>query len=239
MVTSFGAQSTQNNNKCPHGFPVGSCPICSGSGFSVQKDKNKPRKQGEMSYNECMAVWLRMQRKKEQKEKNELQKLEIIKENAILKQISLKLNKIQNDLKNYLQNLDLKVQNNPIKNLTDTIIKFAIRILIAPIINSAIKITNVINKLNNLIQSASEKISSVLGEIKNFFDNSLKIAKKAIKTILNLFLENENDDDEDDENDNENERKKLNKIKKFIKTFFKSNLQKPQNHKPRKDIIKK
>ena len=35
---------TQNNNKCPHGYPIGACPICNGMSKSKPKDKpkNKP-----------------------------------------------------------------------------------------------------------------------------------------------------------------------------------------------------
>ena len=55
-----GASSHINNTKigsCPHGLPVGACPICSGmAGGNSTTKRDIPRNVGEMTYNECAAI---------------------------------------------------------------------------------------------------------------------------------------------------------------------------------------
>ena len=42
---------------CPHGAPLGACPICSGMGTGgMQKKADYSAKPGEMSWNECAAI---------------------------------------------------------------------------------------------------------------------------------------------------------------------------------------
>ena len=73
MVAPYN-QTVQNTAKCPHGFPVGACPICSGmGGGGKSKDRDKARVPGEMTYNECLAEWHRMQAQKEAKQQAKLQ----------------------------------------------------------------------------------------------------------------------------------------------------------------------
>ena len=72
------ANSIQNSGKCPHGLPPGACPICSGmgGGGGIRRDKDKPRVAGEMSYNECMAAWIKIQAAKEAKIQAQIDKVE-------------------------------------------------------------------------------------------------------------------------------------------------------------------
>ena len=73
MVSSF-ANTIQNTAKCPHGNPIGACPICSGmGGGGISKNRDKPRRAGEMSYNECLAEWHKMQAAKNAKNQAKLQ----------------------------------------------------------------------------------------------------------------------------------------------------------------------
>ena len=67
---------TIQNNKCPHGFIVGTCPICSGMGSRASSNKDKPRKAGEMSYNECLAQWMKMQALQNAKKEASIQRFE-------------------------------------------------------------------------------------------------------------------------------------------------------------------
>ena len=88
MVAPYNA-TIQNNNKCPHGYPIGACPICNGmSGGGIPKDRNKPRKAGEMSYNECLAEWHRMQRAEQAKQQDKAKNLEAL---NIYKEINSKI----------------------------------------------------------------------------------------------------------------------------------------------------
>ena len=41
---------------CPHGLPLGACPICNGMGGGSVKKADFSAKPGEMSWNECAAI---------------------------------------------------------------------------------------------------------------------------------------------------------------------------------------
>ena len=42
---------------CPHGMPMGACPICSGmAGGNSTTKRDTPRNVGEMTYNQCAAI---------------------------------------------------------------------------------------------------------------------------------------------------------------------------------------
>ena len=54
---SFGAVQTNSTRtgSCPHGLPLGACPICSGGGGGTMRKADFSAKPGEMSWNECAA----------------------------------------------------------------------------------------------------------------------------------------------------------------------------------------
>ena len=70
-----------NHGTCPHGNPIGACPMCSGmSSGGSGSSTNKPRKPGEMTYEQCYAVWQQMLKAKALKEAQiQQQKLDCIK----------------------------------------------------------------------------------------------------------------------------------------------------------------
>ena len=42
---------------CPHGMPLGACPICNGmAGGNSTTKRDIPRNAGEMTYNQCAAI---------------------------------------------------------------------------------------------------------------------------------------------------------------------------------------
>jgi len=207
------ANTVQNNNKCPHGFPLGSCPICSGMG-GAPKDRNKPRKSGEMSYNECLAQWHRMQ-KAEQREKQ----AELNAQNTISDM------KTKNNFSEKIGNLVPKLEN--AQKRAPVLLKPAINAL-KGILNFSLNATknifavyqNTVQSINRLADSAAEKLSSFLGEIKNFFQGFkfMPKTKKILKTVLSLFL-SKNSEEEQEENE-EILRLKLREIKKsFLRIF--------------------
>ena len=208
-------QTIQNNNKCPHGFPVGSCPICSGMGGGSKQDKNKPRVAGEMSYNECLAQWHRMQAKKEAKIQERLDRIEQAQNQLLLNRIMAGLDKISKNINDFINKIELmpKIIKAPIKIFINVIIK--------PILNIISKIPEIIKNIqtsiSNFISSVSEKMASILGEIRNFinfqFENKLK---KPIKLFLSLFTEEE----ENKEENEEIEKLKLRELKKVLKGIF-------------------
>lgn len=188
-----------NVNKCPHGFPVGSCPICSGhGGMKTSSDKSKPRVKGEMSYNECMAVWRNMQYAKKVKE-NE-RRNEFLK---IFNSFYEKLPKIKTLVSNLKDTLSNIFTTTP-KNLLKVSLNFTLNLILSPF---------------RALQNVIDKISLLVGEIKNSIKNNLeKIASTikeklslGLKTLLELFCQNKKE-----EKDKDKKEKILNKILKFL-----------------------
>ena len=208
-------QTIQNNNKCPHGFPVGSCPICSGMGGGSKQDKNKPRVAGEMSYNECLAQWHRMQAKKEAKIQERLDRIEQAQNQLLLNRIMAGLDKISKNINDFINKIE------PMPKIIKAPIKIFINVIIKPILNIISKIPEIIKNIqtsiSNFISSVSEKMASILSEIRNFinfqFENKLK---KPIKLFLSLFTEEE----ENKEENEEIEKLKLRELKKVLKGIF-------------------
>lgn len=209
MATSV--YQTQNNNKCPHGYPIGACPICNGMSSGGSKDKNKPRVAGEMSYNECLAQWHKMQRAQEAKDKAELNKLNQLRLADIKDKINEQISKLQQKIDKYIEKLDNVINKLP------PIIKEVATVVIKPIVNFTLQIAKqilvVVSNISNFIASVGEKLASIYGEVKNFINDKIKEfkekAKVAVKTVLSLFLEKNEDDDS------------KRKVKKMLEKLFK------------------
>lgn len=227
-IQATNVQQSQNN-KCPHGLPVGTCPICNGMSGGGSKDKNKPRKPGEMSYNECLAAWHRIQAAKSAKLEQAAQKLENLKLQNQKQNHNHKLKILKNSLENYINKLN-EIQS----KLADApkILNFAFKVIsnliIKPILNTAILAANVLNFALNtisnmmqfindvsqkLISFARELFTEIKESIKQSIKKSFEKAKKSLLTLLNLFCE---------QKDNEKEEKdKQKKLKEIFKKLFK------------------
>ena len=206
--------NAQNNNKCPHGLPVGACPICSGMGGGGSKDKNKPRRPGEMSYNECMAEWIRMQNAQRAKMQANIDKVKAKNLAEFTKNIESKKAVLQAKIDAYFKKLDNVVQKLPP----------VIKIIVAPaikIIQSVLNIVvNVAFNVSIFVSSVSEKMAMLLYEVKNhitsFIQKTVEKSKKILKTILSLFMEFEEDEENSDRQ----------KIEEIIKNAVKKVLKK-------------
>lgn len=210
---------TIQNNKCPHGFIAGTCPICSGHGSRASSDRNKPRKQGEMSYNECLAQWNAMKAQKQEKLNERKEALAQLTNNFSLKdKFFSTINKINSFLDGITKSINsaptiikapLKFISNIVSNTFNFVSKTAVGVFRA--------VQGGVEKTFNFIASTAEKLSSFLGEAKNFINEKIikalkEAASKNIKTILSLFTQSNKEDE------NKNRQKvKLRKIKKTLR----------------------
>ena len=217
---------TIQNNKCPHGFIIGTCPICSGMGSRISSNKDKPRKAGEMSYNECLAQWIKMQALQNAKKEASIERFENL--FSIKDKITQTFNKINsfiNEAKNFINTLP-KIIKTPI-NLTLKILSTTFK-TIAKIVQNSINFTqNLFNDIKNFITSTIEKLSSLLGEIKNFIKEKILINfKNAISkintTLLSLFTQT------DKEKNNKKQKINLRKIKKAVRKIFRKKKEKEE-----------
>ncbi len=217
-LTAPYAVTSTNTNKCPHGFPVGTCPICSGMSGGASKDRSKPRKAGEMSYNECMAEWRRMQaqQKADMQEKIEA-KRELLSQLFSTKPIINieKLTQLQQKVMNFVEKLPpiIKTPVSFVLNVVNKVVNFA-----AGLINNVQSfIVNTAQNLANMVRSVVEKLPVVLAEVKNIIVTSFEqIILKPTKIILTLFIDMENKNNNKNKKDDKNKRK----LKKIIEKFF-------------------
>ena len=160
-----GASAVQNGNKCPHGLPPGACPICSGmgGGGGMRKDKDKPRVPGEMSYNECMAAWIKIQAAKEAKIQAQIDRMENAQAQLLQNRAILGLDKAVANLDKAIQKLD---QMPPVIAIPA---KIVLNVIVRPILNLIANIPKAINNVQaffsnvgQFISSVAEKLSTVL-----------------------------------------------------------------------------
>lgn len=204
MAGTYGSNAVNNRaNTCPHGLPLGACPICNGmSGGNSTTKRNIPRREGEMTYNECFAQWQQMKRAAANKEarlealENRLKALQNFKEKLIenIQKFSEILNKIQADMP---KPIALAVQI-----VSNVVIKPILKVFVM-VVETIQNLQILAQNVRNAIISVSEKLSAILGEVKNFlqkqiFENSKQI-KKHFKKLLSVFglFEQENEEDEE------------------------------------------
>lgn len=197
MTTALSGATNTRLGTCPHGLPLGACPICNGmgGGGSVKRD-NKPR---EMSYNECYAVWQMM--KAQQAARKELQ------QQFAVQDLAINISKIQDKILDF----KLAVQNSTLpKPIIKAVTIFADSVLM-PLAKAINAISNVVQNLAHTINKAVEnlkqkvidimdKLTAVFGEIKasiqKKIEEKFKDVKKKIFKLFGIF-ETENEEDEE------------------------------------------
>ena len=176
-----------NNSKigsCPHGLPHGACPIC--SGMSGAKKADFSAKPGEMSWNECAAIGAFL---KAQKMAN-IQRQNDAKHFAQMQRIFEK----------FLINTSQKLANITqfFTKYTPPIIAKPIGFLLNTLIGAPIKL--VTNILTGKFIDITDKLTAMMGELKNSIEKKLsdtfKNLKKKIKSLFSIFkpLDIDNDD---------------------------------------------
>ena len=200
-----------NIGTCPHGLPLGSCPICNGmAGGGGLKKADFSAKPGEMSWNECAAIGAFL---KAQKLAQQTRQQDAINFAQKVAEFQKNLDKIQQNIINFnniiSSNLP-KIISTPLVFITQTLIQKPLTI----IQNLPQVFSNLITKLSDV----ASKITSIIGEIKTAItkkiSENLSEFKKKIKSLFQIF----------ETLNLHNEDKKINEEKKIfeLKTFLHS-----------------
>ena len=217
--------TTQGNTRagmCPHGLPPSACPICNGGMAGGGRMRNtapmKPAHSNEWSFMKCYAAGLAIKARDARSENAK---------NVFEKQIEFAKQLGQN-IKNLSERIQTALKN--IQNTSSVFVQNAINVLnnliIKPIFNLLSQIPKIIEKFAqfqqrvlNFIQQAGEKLSAILGDIKNFIDRKIieNVKKKAKKFFL-FFMSNI--EDENYKNDETLAIFKAREMKKFIVKIF-------------------
>lgn len=202
MTTHMSQVNNNRANTCPHGLPLGACPICNGmGGGSSSRKTDEPRRPGEMTYQECYAQWKQMQRAQaadkaaqEAMIKNAELAAQLQKQLAGLADKAVNvLNSIQNVLPKPAAKAFAVISNNILKPLLNIVKNFPEIIRNLP---------NAIETIKNELLKVQEKLSAIFGEVQNFIQkkisDSIKSLKKRLKSLLSILSSDDDFEDEDE-----------------------------------------
>ncbi len=203
---------------CPHGMPLGACPICNGmAGGNSTSKRNIPRNVGEMSYNQCAAIGAMLRAQKNAKaqaklaQQNHLQALADFQKN-----ISNTHQRIM-ALAVLVTNTMPAVIAKPVNYILNNIIGKALTI----IQNLPAAIARFTQAINQKMADISDKLTAIYGELKAAIGEKISKftsdLKKKLKSLFFVFGTQETDD-EDKKID---EAKRTFELKTFIHQLYK------------------
>ena len=212
----------QTNNArvgtCPHGLPLGACPICNGmSGGGGMKKADFSAKPGEMSWNECAAIgaFLKAQQQAKLQREQDAQNF------------ALRVQAFQNALMNSSEKLANIAQL--LSNRTPAIIAKPINFVLNTVLGTLVRtlanipttISNVIQTIQQKLADISDKLTAMMGELKASIEKKIsetfKDLKKKVKSLFSIFqpTDTDNDDKQIDET------KKAFELRTFIHELYK------------------
>ena len=214
----LGTLQTQKSRigTCPHGLPLGACPICNGMGGGAKK-ADFSAKPGEMSWNECAAIgaFLKAQRMAKQAKEADFQA-----------QVQ-NLIRFQNTMAKAVQNASqfaLMIQSSTPAIIAKPIV-FVVNNIVVNGLN-ALKnfptfVSNFVQNLSQKLADITDKLTAIYGELKasiaKKISEPLKDLKKKIKSIFSIFKSTDTDNDDK----KIDETKRTFELKTFIHKLYK------------------
>jgi len=225
MSSPIAAQSNSRAGLCPHGLPPAACPICSGGGgMGGARMKNsppvsKPVHSGEWSFMKCYAAGLAI---RAQEARVENAKTAFERQIEFAQQLGKNIQNIADKIHNAIQNIQ-NISPQFIQNTLQVITNFVINPilnLIAQIPKLIEKMADLQQKLGNMLLQAGEKLTAILGDIKNFINKKVfENIKKQAKKFFLFFVSNV--EDENYKNDDSLAVFKAKELRKYIVQLLK------------------
>ena len=197
---------------CPHGAPLGACPICNGMGGGGMRKADHTAKPGEMSWNECAAIGAMLKAQQAAKVQS--------KQDAIT--FTQKMIAFEKSISNVQQRI-ADISNTISKSFPKIIsapVNFVLNKVIGGVLNLVKNIPAVIQNITQKFADISDKLAAVYGEIKAAISKKigepLNELRKKIKSLFSIF------DTQDTKNDDKqiDETKKAFKLKTFIHDLY-------------------
>ena len=212
------ANTVRGAGTCPHGLPLGACPICNGmGGGGGAKKADFSAKPGEMSWNECAAIGAFLKAQQNAKLAREQDAQNFAQQALAFQNAMARASEKMTSITQFLTANTPAIIAKPVNFVINTLIGGAINALKS--IPAAI--TNAIQTLGQKLADISDKLAAVYGEIKTAIAKKLSETvnefKKKVKSLFSLFNP-QNADDEDKQID---ETKKAFKLKTFIHDLYK------------------
>ena len=202
---------------CPHGLPLGACPICNGMSGGGAKKADFSAKPGEMSWNECAAIGAFLKAQQQAKEAR-AQDAQNFAQQAVAFQNSMAAaHQRMTELAQIFTKNTPAIIAKPANFVINTLILGTVNILKSIPAAVASFTANIGQKLADI----SDKLAAVYGEVKTAIAKKLSETvnefKKKVKSLFAIFqpLDADNDDKKIDET------KKAFELKTFIHNLYK------------------
>lgn len=216
---SLGAVKTNSSRvgTCPHGLPLGACPICNGMGGGGAKKADFSAKPGEMSWNQCAAIGAFLKAQKMAKQVKEQDAMNFAQRAQAFQTALMNSSQRIANIAQFISQNTPQIVAKPINFVLNTIIGGIVR----AIANIPMAISNVIQAVQQKIADISDKLTAIMGELKASIDKKIsdafKIVKKKIKSIFAIFKPL----DDDNEEKQIDETKKTFELRTFIHDLYK------------------
>lgn len=210
--------TTLKAGTCPHGLPLGACPICNGTGGGGGMRKaDFSAKPGEMSWNECAAIgaFLKAQANARAQRQQDAQNFALQMQNFQNTMESAK-GRLAELAKFFTQNTPAIISK-PANFVLNTVIGGTLNI----IKNLPAAISNTFQALGQKLADISDKLTAMMGELKAAINKKISETfnelKKKVKSLFGIFrpLGADNDEKQIDET------KKTFELRTFIHDLYK------------------
>ena len=202
---------------CPHGLPLGACPICNGMGSGGAKKADFSAKPGEMSWNECAAIGAFLKAQQNAKLQRQQDAQNFAQNVQAFQQTMANAHQRLVSLAQFVNNTMPAIIAKPINFVLNTVLANAVNI----IKNIPTNIANTIQAFSQKLADISDKLTAMYGELKAAIQKkvseTLNEFKKKVKSLFAIFqpLDADNDDKKI------NETKKAFELRTFIHKMYK------------------
>lgn len=205
---------------CPHGMPLGACPICNGmAGGNSTTKRDIPRNVGEMTYNQCAAIGAMLKAQKAAQ-----QRAQVAQQNHM--QALADFAKTLSNIQEKITNLTAKISN-AMPEIVAKPVNFVLTQVVGRVVNIVANVALTISNIGQKFVEISDKLSAIFGEAKSAIQKTVSDfwnkVKKKLKSMFFVFGTDETD----------NEEYKIDEAKKAfnLKTFIHNLAQKLKERK--------
>lgn len=219
---SFGATALHTHSAkvgtCPHGLPLGACPICNGmAGGNSTTKRDTPRNVGEMTYNQCAAIGAMLRAQKHARQQAQIAQQNHLQALANFQKTIAATHQRIMDLASAISKTTPAIIAKPVNFILTNIVAKTLNI----IQNIPTAIANFAQNITQKLADISDKLTAIYGEFKASVQKKvsevLSNIKKKLKSLF-FISETEETDDEDKKID---EAKKTFELKTFIHKLYK------------------
>lgn len=198
MSTPIMTAQPQKAGTCPHGLPLGACPICNGmgGGGGATRAHEKP-KSGEMSWEQCYAIGQMMKAQKLARSQASIQAEQAL-QAAQMQRAAQNLAALKNAVVNFIPAPVMNVFNN-IKNFMLTPVSTLGTKFAEMTQNIGAKLADLAQNVKDKFINITDKLAALFGETKAAIEKKISEKFKDLKKkAFNLFglalVDNEEDE---------------------------------------------